>query len=267
MSCAFASDLLLHKESADIRYIQLMDAVREKREVLGETAKKETGIRVNQPVKEKAALTPADKLHADVLKGNRDSIVEDTKKALAQGMEAKVLLDETLLPAINEVGELFDKGKYFLPQLIASAEAMKASIEYMEPILLQANTGENMPTVVIATVEGDIHDIGKNLVALMLKNYGFHVIDLGKDVPKEKIIEAAREHNAQVIALSALMTTTMQQMRHVIDYAKQQQVDAKIIVGGAVITQEYADEIGADGYSKDAADAVKLTKRILKIEE
>lgn len=267
MSCAFASDLLLNKESADIRYIQLMDAVREKREALSETAKKETGIRLNQPVKETAALTPADRLRADVLKGNRDSIVEDTKKALDQGLEAKALLDEILLPAINEVGELFDKGKYFLPQLIASAEAMKASIEYMEPILLQENTGENMPTVVIATVEGDIHDIGKNLVALMLKNYGFHVIDLGKDVPKERIIEAAREHNAQVIALSALMTTTMQQMRHVIDYAKKQQVDAKIIVGGAVITQEYADEIGADGYSKDAAEAVKLTKRILQIEE
>lgn len=267
MSCAFASDLLLNKENADIRYIQLMDAVREKRETLGETARKETGIRINQLVKETAALTPADRLRADVLKGNRDSIVEDTKKALAQGMEAKIILDETLLPAINEVGELFDKGKYFLPQLIASAEAMKASIEYMEPILLQANTGENMPTVVIATVEGDIHDIGKNLVALMLKNYGFHVIDLGKDVPKEKIIEAAREHHAQVIALSALMTTTMQQMRHVIDYAKKQQVNAKIIVGGAVITQEYADEIGADGYSKDAAEAVKLTKKILQIEE
>lgn len=267
MSCAFASDLLLNKDSADIRYIQLMDAVREKREALGETAKKESGIRLNKQEKETAALSPTDRLHTDVLKGNRDSIVEDTKKALDQGLEAKVLLDETLLPAINEVGELFDKGKYFLPQLIASAEAMKASIEYMEPILLQANTGENMPTVVIATVEGDIHDIGKNLVALMLKNYGFHVIDLGKDVPKEKIIEAAREYNAQVIALSALMTTTMQQMRHVIDYAKQQRVDAKIIVGGAVITQEYADEIGADGYSRDAADAVKLTKRILKIEE
>ena len=124
-----------------------------------------------------------------------------------------------------------------------------------------------MPVVVIATVEGDIHDIGKNLVALMLKNYGFRVIDLGKDVPKEKIIEAAREHHAQVIALSALMTTTMQQMRHVIDYAREQKTEAKIIVGGAVITQEYADEIGADGYSKDAADAVKLTKRILNLHD
>ena len=202
-----------------------------------------------------------------MLKGNKSGIVADTKEALLDGQDAKALLDEVLLPAINEVGELFDKGRYFLPQLIASAEAMKASIEYMEPILLQANTNANMPTVVIATVEGDIHDIGKNLVALMLKNYGFRVIDLGKDVPKETIIKAAKEHNAQVIALSALMTTTMQQMRHVIEYARQQQVQAKIIIGGAVITQEYADEIGADGYSKDAADAVKLTKKILEIKE
>ena len=267
VSCAFASDLLLHKEGADIRYIKLMDALKEKREALGETAAQQTGIRLKPQVNEPAVLTITDKLYTDVLKGNKGVIVEDTKEALHQEHEAKALLDQVLLPAINEVGDLFDKGKYFLPQLIASAEAMKASIEYMEPILLQADTAADMPTVVIATVEGDIHDIGKNLVALMLKNYGFQVIDLGKDVPKEKIIEAAKEHHAQVIALSALMTTTMQQMRHVINYAKAQKVQAKIIIGGAVTTQEYADEIGADGYSKDAADAVKLTKRILQIEE
>ena len=267
VSCAFASDLLLNKKGADTRYIQLMDALREQREALGKEAKQEMGIRLTQSIKENAPLSVTDKLRADVQKGNGENIVADTQKALEEGHEAKALLDNVLLPAINEVGELFDKGKYFLPQLIASAEAMKASIEYMEPILLQAQTSENMPTVVIATVEGDIHDIGKNLVALMLKNYGFQVVDLGKDVPKERIIEAAREHNAQVIALSALMTTTMQQMRHVIDYAKEQQMPAKIIVGGAVITQEYADEIGADGYSRDAADAVKLTKKILGIEK
>lgn len=267
MSCAFASDLLLNKKEADVRYIELMDAVRAKREAAGETAPKETGIRINTPVKEQEALSFRDKLYRDVLKGNREGITADTKKALDEGHAAKTLLDEVLLPAINEVGELFDKGKYFLPQLIASAEAMKAAIEYMEPLLLQANTDRKMPTVVIATVEGDIHDIGKNLVALMLKNYGFHVVDLGKDVPKETIIAEAKKHNAQVIALSALMTTTMQQMRHVIDYAKAQQVDAKIIVGGAVITQDYADEIGADGYSEDAAEAVKLTKRLLGINE
>ena len=199
------------------------------------------------------------------MKGKRDAIVADTKRAIEAGEDARGLLDNVLLKAINEVGELFDNGKYFLPQLIASAEAMKASIEYLEPMLAVESSGKDMPTVIIATVEGDIHDIGKNLVALMLKNYGFHVIDLGKDVPKEKIIEAAQKYHAEVIALSALMTTTMQQMKNVINYAKEKQVDSKIIIGGAVITQDYADEIGADGYSKDAADAVKLTQRILDI--
>lgn len=267
VSLAYASDLLLDKEGADIRYIHLMEAVKEKREALGESAPKPSGIPIGGTKQEtQGAVSILDKLRADVLKGNQSDIVADTKKALEEGNGPKKLLDEILLPAINEVGELFDKGKYFLPQLIASAESMKASIEYLEPMLLEKNSGEEMPTVVIATVEGDIHDIGKNLVSLMLKNYGFKVIDLGKDVPKERIIEAAIAHHAQVIALSALMTTTMQQMKHVIDYARERQVDAKIIVGGAVITQEYADEIGADGYSKDAADAVKLTQRILNIE-
>lgn len=269
VSCAYASDLLLNKEGADIRYIQLMDAVKAKREALGESPAANTGIPVHGMRKETASNqgTILDKVYADVMKGNGKNIVEDTKQALAEGHEAKELLDQVLLKAINDVGELFDKGKYFLPQLIASAEAMKLSIEYLEPLLAQGNSGKNMPTVVIATVEGDIHDIGKNLVALMLKNYGFQVIDLGKDVPKEKIIEAAKEHHAQVIALSALMTTTMQQMKHVIQYAKEKDVNAKIIIGGAVITQEYADEIGADGYSKDAADAVKVTKKLLHIAE
>ena len=264
VSCAFASDLLLGKKEADLRYIQLMDAVKAKREALGCVRTQNTGIRIRQTAAGPAqAGTIKDKLYADVLKGSGSVIVEDTKQALEEGHAAKAILDDILLPAINEVGELFDKGKYFLPQLIASAEAMKASIEYLEHVLAKDRSDQEMATVVIATVEGDIHDIGKNLVALMLKNYGFRVIDLGKDVPKEKIIEAAKEHHAQVIALSALMTTTMQQMQHVIDYAREQQIDAKIIVGGAVITQEYADEIGADGYSRDAADAVKLTKRIL----
>ncbi len=166
------------------------------------------------------------------------------------------------MPAINEVGELFDCGKYFLPQLIASAETMKKSIEYMEPLLAETDVNVHMPTVVIATVKGDIHDIGKNLVALMLKNYGFHVIDLGKDVDKEEIIRVAKSENAKIIALSALMTTTMKEMKNVIDLAKIEGLDAKIMIGGAVITSDYAEEIGADGYSKDAADAVKLAKKL-----
>lgn len=265
---AFASDLLLNKEGADIRYIELMDAVKEKREAAGETTKKETGIVLSKGVgKAESSGSIMDKLYTDVMKGKKERIVADTKQAVEEGNDPREILDNVLLKAINEVGTLFDSGKYFLPQLIASAETMKQSIEYLEPLLATNTDTKDMPTVVIATVEGDIHDIGKNLVALMLKNYGFHVIDLGKDVPKEKIIEAAKEHNAQVIALSALMTTTMQQMRNVIDYAKEKQVDSKIIIGGAVITQDYADEIGADGYSKDAAEAVRLTKRILDIPE
>lgn len=265
---AFAADLLMDKKEADIRYIQQMSG----REEIKSTVSKNTTANKEVLAKESAvgggkSASPAEKVREDVLKGNKKRITEDTKQALDSDLAPGRILNEILLPAINEVGDLFDKGKYFLPQLIASAEAMKIAIEYLEPLLQELSDRKEMPTVVIATVEGDIHDIGKNLVALMLKNHGFQVIDLGKDVPKEKIIEAAKESHASIIALSALMTTTMQEMRKVIAYAKEQGVDAKVIIGGAVITQDYADEIGADGYSKDAADAVKLAKRILDIEK
>lgn len=265
---AFAADLLMDKKEADIRYIQQMSG----REEIKSTVSKNTTANKEVLAKESAvgggkSASPSEKVREDVLKGNKKKITEDTKQALDSNLAPGRILNEILLPAINEVGDLFDKGKYFLPQLIASAEAMKIAIEYLEPLLQELSGRKEMPTVVIATVEGDIHDIGKNLVALMLKNHGFQVIDLGKDVPKEKIIEAAKESHASIIALSALMTTTMQEMRKVIAYAKEQGVDAKVIIGGAVITQDYADEIGADGYSKDAADAVKLAKRILDIEK
>lgn len=265
---AFAADLLMDKKEADIRYIQQMSG----REEIKSTVSKNTTANKEVLAKESAvgggkSASPSEKVREDVLKGNKKRITEDTKQALDSDLAPGKILNEILLPAINEVGDLFDKGKYFLPQLIASAEAMKIAIEYLEPLLQELSDRKEMPTVVIATVEGDIHDIGKNLVTLMLKNHGFQVIDLGKDVPKEKIIEAAKESHASIIALSALMTTTMQEMRKVIAYAKEQGVDAKVIIGGAVITQDYADEIGADGYSKDAADAVKLAKRILDIEK
>ena len=203
-------------------------------------------------------------LRSMVLQGGRNGIAARTREALDEGEDPSALLNEVLLPAINEVGELFDKGKYFLPQLIASAEAMKRSIEVLEPLLRREAEGADMPVVVIATVEGDIHDIGKNLVALMLKNYGFRVIDLGKDVPAEEIVRTARENHARIIALSALMTTTMRRMKEVIDLARREKVGARIMVGGAVITREYADEIGADGYSADAAEAVHLAKRLVQ---
>ena len=282
VSCALATDLLLAKEEADIRYIEYAAKVTERREkkeaelketlalaaasrqgTAPEKAVSEVSGAVKAPAGERTESAARAELHNAVMKGNRSGIAKLTQRALDAGEEPSALLNEILLPAINEVGELFDKGKYFLPQLIASAEAMKNAIDILEPLLLKANSDEDMPVVVIATVEGDIHDIGKNLVALMLKNYGFKVIDLGKDVPKEKIIEAALENNAQIIALSALMTTTMQRMKEVVLYAKEKKVPAKIMIGGAVITQEYADEIGADGYSRDAAEAVRLAKRLI----
>ena len=280
MSCALAADLLLNKEEAALRYIEYAGGVRERREEKeAELAKKlallenqgttaKTGTAGNAAKETTADNGPQinemqDKLKTAVLKGNRNGIVKITKEALESGEKPAELLNQVLLPVINQVGEFFDQGKYFLPQLIASAEAMKNSIEVLEPLLQTGGTGEEMPVVVIATVEGDIHDIGKNLVALMLKNHGFHVIDLGKDVPQAKILESAKEHHAEFIALSALMTTTMQRMREIVAAAKEEGITAKIIIGGAVITQEYADEIGADGYSKDAADAVKLAKSLM----
>ena len=292
VSCALATDLLLAKEEADIHYIEYATTVKENREqkeavlqkklaeaALSGGAQNREGLQPRAGIDgtacgaetsgEKAGAREPEKenearavLRNAVMKGNRNGIAALTRAALEQKENPSALLNEVLLPAINDVGELFDQGKYFLPQLIGSAEAMKNAIEVLEPLLLQETDTQNMPVVVIATVEGDIHDIGKNLVALMLKNYGFKVIDLGKDVPKEEILRAARENNAQIIALSALMTTTMQRMREVVELAKQEGVKAKVMIGGAVITQDYADEIGADGYSRDAAEAVKLAQRL-----
>ncbi len=245
---ALTSDLLMAKEESDLAYINRMNEVK---------GTKEEAVLINQ---EKQG--PLDQVKEAVLKGKQRDILSLTRKAVEEHIEPQDILNQALLPAIGEVGDLFDCGKYFLPQLIASAETMKKAIEYLEPMLKEEDKGASMPTIVIATVKGDIHDIGKNLVALMLKNHGFEVVDLGKDVSREEIIKAAKENNAGIIALSALMTTTMQEMKQIIELAKAEGVDAKIMVGGAVITQEYADEIGAAGYSTDAADAVRLAQKL-----
>ena len=282
VSCALAADLLLAKQDSDIRYIEYAGYVAENREKKEAEARKKMqdagsvfadkedkkSLRKGIRAEEQGSMGQAAhrlNLRNAVLKGNRSGVGAFTREALAQGETPADLLNQVLLPAINEVGELFDKGKYFLPQLIASAEAMKNSIEILEPLLLSETDRQDKPAVVIATVEGDIHDIGKNLVALMLKNHGFQVIDLGKDVPKEEIVRAAKQHNAQIIALSALMTTTMQRMKEVIDYARRESVGAKIMVGGAVVTRDYAEEIGADGYSADAAEAVRVARQLAGI--
>ncbi len=279
MNAAFASDLLMAKEGSDIRYIERMNTLKDKYEgtelvrvpvgssvVAGSAASTTNGnetatVGNNTDVNEAKAKSP---VYQAVLKGNKGAILDETKKLLDAGIRPNAIINEHLIPAINEVGELFDKQKYFLPQLIASANTMKLSIEYLEPMLERGEGTENMATIVIATVEGDIHDIGKNLVVLMLKNYGYNVIDLGKDVPAEVIVDTAIKENAAVISLSALMTTTMMRMKEVVELAKAQDCMAKIIVGGAAINENFAEEIGADGYGKDAASAVKVVESLLK---
>ena len=253
VAAAFASDLLLNKEGSDIRYIEKMQDI-----TISATATSKTEVSGKKDVVKNENV-----LYEMVLKGKKNNIAEETEKLLNTGADANELLNNSLLPAINDVGDYFDRGKYFLPQLIASAEAMKNAIAILQPRLLQESDKKDMPTIVFATVEGDIHDIGKNLVVLMLQNYGYNVIDLGKDVSKEIIVEKAMETNASVIGLSALMTTTMQEMKAVVDYAKEKNCQAKIVIGGAVITEDYMEQIGADGYAKDAAEAVKVVQNLL----
>lgn len=264
MNAAFASDLLLHKEESDIRYIERMNFLSEKyagmeRQMvpIAKTAKKTENASDSTTSVEHSAVFEA------VLKGNKSVILDEVKKSLDAGEKPGEIINQHLIPAINEVGVLFDKQKYFLPQLISSANTMKQAIEYLEPMLAGDESGKEMPTLVIATVEGDIHDIGKNLVVLMLKNYGYRVIDLGKDVPADLIVDTAVKEGAALIGLSALMTTTMMRMKDVVELAKERGCTSKIIVGGAAITPSFADEIGADGYSKDAADCVKLVEKLL----
>ncbi len=259
MNTALASDLLLAKEDSDVRYIE-QSANHNVNIVTGENnSKKPENIEIQ------SNKGSENEVFQCVVKGNQKHILEVVKKEAALGTMPSDILNNMLIPAINHVGELFEKQIYFLPQLIASANTMKIAIEYLEPMLKDGRSNKSLGTIVLATVDGDVHDIGKNLVALMLKNYGFDVIDLGKDVNSELIIQTAKENEADIIGLSALMTTTMMEMKTVVTLVKEAGLKAKVIIGGAVITEGFAEEIGADGYSKDAGDAVKLVKRLLSI--
>lgn len=247
MNAAFASDMLLNRQDGDIRYIQHVSHV--------EITKTDKNTEVE---KEHSEVFEA------VLKGSKGTILREVEILLEKQTEPSNIINEHLIPAINEVGKLFEQKKYFLPQLISSAQTMEKAIDYLEPMLSKGEKEEPKATIVMATVEGDIHDIGKNLVVLMLKNYGYRVIDLGKDVAATTIIETAKKEHAQVIGLSALMTTTMMKMKEVVELAKEHQYTGEIVIGGAAITPEFAEEIGADGYSADAADCVKLVSELLE---
>jgi 5-methyltetrahydrofolate--homocysteine methyltransferase len=197
-----------------------------------------------------------------VIQGDRDEITPVLQHALKQGLSAETLINDYMIPAITRVGDMFEEKKYFLPQLMASAETMKRGFALLEPLLKQKG-GIRKGTVLLATVEGDIHDIGKNIVSLMLGNHGFKVVDLGKDVGAQAIIEQARVHKPDVIGLSALMTTTMVKMKEVIILARENRIDCPFLLGGAVVSEKYARSLSAY-YADDGVEAVRVVTGLLE---
>lgn len=205
---------------------------------------------------------PLQPLYEAVLKGDAAAARTVTEQALAAGIEPLKVVNDFMVPAMDEVGRRFECNEYFVPELLLAARAMKAALELVRPLLAQSGA-EPLARVVVGTVRGDLHDIGKNLVAALLEGGGFEVIDLGVNVAPEKFIEAVKAKNATMVAMSALLTTTMPAMRATIEAFKEAGLrdQVKIFVGGAPITQEFADNIGADGYSENAPGAVTLAKR------
>ena len=201
---------------------------------------------------------------AQAVKDGRKKIVEQlVKDALAEGVNAADILNNGLVVGMTELGELFKTGEVYVPEVLVAARAMKAGTAILKPLLMDENV-QSLGTVAIGTVEGDLHDIGKNLVGMMLEGTGFTVVDLGENVPPANFVQAVRD-GAQIIGMSALLTTTMPMMKTTIEALKEagRRDKVKVMIGGAPITQEYADQIGADGYSTDAASAAELAKRLI----
>ena len=197
-----------------------------------------------------------------VINGDQNTALETTKAALEEGTAAKDVLDNGLIAGMDIVGARFKKNEIYIPEVLIAARAMKMAMEVLEPELVKAGV-EPVGKLLIGTVQGDLHDIGKNLVAMMLKGAGFEVIDLGVDVRPEKFIEQVKAANVQLIGMSALLTTTMPGMEKTIKALKDAGVPVKVMIGGAPVTQDYADRIGADGYAPDAASAVDLAKSLV----
>jgi 5-methyltetrahydrofolate--homocysteine methyltransferase len=204
--------------------------------------------------------------------GKREEVVNLVQKALDEGADPQAILKEGLIAGMDVVGRKFKANEFYVPEVLIAARAMSnqkqpdqpGAMEILQPHLEKAGV-EPLARIVVGTVKGDLHDIGKNLVIMMLKGAGFEVIDAEIDVSAEKFIELAKENNANVIGLSALLTTTMPQMKTVVDSVKESGIDVKVMIGGAPITQDYADEIGADGYAPDAASAVDKAKELLGV--
>lgn len=211
-------------------------------------------------------MTDLKKLYNAVLNGDLKTSVAVTKEALAEGVDPLELVSGHMVPAMSEVGRRYECEEYFVPELLLAARAMKGSLELIRP-LLSARGDEPAGRVVIGTVKGDLHDIGKNLVASLLEGGGFEVVDLGSDVSPEKFVQAVKDRNANIVCLSALLTVTMPAMKTTMEALKNAGVRdrIKVMIGGAPVTQQYADEIGADGYGENASVAVNLARRLVGI--
>jgi 5-methyltetrahydrofolate--homocysteine methyltransferase len=209
------------------------------------------------------AMAILEELREAMVDGQAKQAVAKVSEGLAEGMDAGTLLRDGLIAGMAEVGQLYENGDIFVPEMLVAARAMSAALEVLKPHLVEEGV-ESSGKVAIGTTQGDLHDIGKNLVAMMLEGSGFEIVDLGVDVPADKFIEAIRE-GASVVAMSALLTTTMTNMQTAIEAIKEAGLreQVRIIIGGAPITKAYADEIGADGYAEDASSAVRLVKEVL----
>jgi len=198
-----------------------------------------------------------------LIKGDRDTVADLCTKALGEGVSPADVLEKGLIGGMSVVGDRFKKNEVYVPEVLIAARAMHAGLHILEPVLKETGV-EPAGVVVLGTVKGDLHDIGKNLVGMMFQGGGLKVIDVGTDVPPEKFVDAIKDSGAKVVALSALLTTTMPQMKDVIDAIKAAGLDVKTMVGGAPVTQNYADEIGADGYAPDAASATDKALELVK---
>lgn len=204
-------------------------------------------------------------IYREVVDGNQKAAKAAVQAALDAGLAADVILSDGLIAAMGEVGQLFEQGEYFVPEMLVSAKSMQEGLNLLRPLLV-AQGIEPVGKVVIGTVKGDLHDIGKNLVSMMLEGAGFQVIDLGTDASPEKFVDAIHAHQPQLIGMSAMLTTTMPNMRHVITALETAGLrqDVRVMVGGAPVTETFAQQIGADGYAPDASRAVNLAKSLLK---
>jgi len=203
------------------------------------------------------------KIKDSVIAGEVDEVKDLVKKAVDEGQEVKKIMSEGLIAGINIVGNKYESGEFFLPEMVIAATAMKEGLKVLDPLLKEGDV-ESAGTVVLGTAQGDIHDIGKSIVGTMLEGAGFMVTDVGVDVGPEKFVAVAKEKNADIIGISALLTTTMVKIEGVIKAAKGAGVKAKVMIGGASVTQEFADKIGADGYAPDAPSAVGKARELVK---